>query len=191
MRDPVRWRRVMAASSCPRARGAWRVPPETRCVRYLRARSFAQRVLAAQEDWPIRFPYCEWREDGPLCGILDAAILWQCRRRYVLRPRSPPSAILIRIVASHHHVRNSVGLFDVGHMVQSKCVSALFPLSRPNPVLLVSAARPRPPSLNGSPPRPSSLSHPTPLRSLSSSTNAAALSTILSSRNTRLMPTTS
>ena len=27
------------------------------------------------------------------------------------------------IVASHHHVRKSVGLFDVGHMVQSKYAS--------------------------------------------------------------------
>lgn len=24
------------------------------------------------------------------------------------------------VVASHNHVRNSVGIFDVGHMVQSK-----------------------------------------------------------------------
>lgn len=33
------------------------------------------------------------------------------------------------LVASHHHVRNGVGLFDVGHMVQSKLVvisSSLF-----------------------------------------------------------------
>ena len=26
-------------------------------------------------------------------------------------------------VASHHHVRNGAGLFDVGHMVQSKCAN--------------------------------------------------------------------
>ena len=30
--------------------------------------------------------------------------------------------LLLSEVASHHHVRNAVGLFDVGHMVQTKCV---------------------------------------------------------------------
>ena len=31
------------------------------------------------------------------------------------------------VVASHHHVRKSVGLFDVGHMVQSKWAFILIP----------------------------------------------------------------
>ena len=55
------------------------------------------------------------------------------------------------LVASHNHVRNSIGLFDVGHMVQSKLVSSifyLFILITPRPT--ASGAKRRQNSLNGS-----------------------------------------
>lgn len=37
----------------------------------------------------------------------------------------PLSYGAVGAVASHNHVRESVGLFDVGHMLQSKCVPFL------------------------------------------------------------------
>ena len=34
------------------------------------------------------------------------------------------------LVASHNHVRKSVGIFDVGHMVQSKYAAAILMLGK-------------------------------------------------------------
>lgn len=49
-------------------------------------------------------------------------------------------------VASHHHVRTKAGLFDVGHMVQTKCVNNPLPLFSESPL---SPLDPRPNRFRG------------------------------------------
>ena len=57
--------------------------------------------------------------------------MWK-RTRVGEFPRRPPGCVpdaaLLSQVAGHHHVRKKVGLFDVGHIVQTKYVNDLSPL---------------------------------------------------------------
>lgn len=78
---------------------------------------------AAEANRPVQLSCWKWCQDGPFCWLFYAAII--CRRRpewgtsyYRLRNKSS-----ILSVASHNHVRRDLGLFDVGHMVQSKYAS--------------------------------------------------------------------
>ena len=73
-----------------------------------------------------------WGQNGAVCWIFNASRLWGCRTRWL---PSIPGCLFFSLkqclVESHNHVRKSVGIFDVGHMVQSKwdffsfCMSSL------------------------------------------------------------------
>ena len=71
-------------------------------------------------------PKCLWDAQLKKTGLYDFHVENGAKMVPFAGYSMPVSYGNVGAVASHHHVRKSVGLFDVGHMVQSKYANHAF-----------------------------------------------------------------
>lgn len=109
---------------------------EVRIKTSVSRRDFLIKTIA-QEDGPLRLSCRQRRQDGALRRLFHAPrvrIHWSRQAQRSARVYAVFKSSKLLSVASHNHVRTNAGLFDVGHMVQSKSVTSEPPALQYSPL---------------------------------------------------------